>query len=103
MDNPLLELFNWRISRFLAIGYLRFFFLLSILGSIAGTGFYEYAVARSTTQTTGYKIGVGIAIPFVALIYLLILRVLIEFLISIFYIENHLRISVGRNDDGDIA
>jgi len=102
VQSRFLELFNWRISRFLAIGYIRAFYLLSIIGSIVAAGFYEYSISRSITESTAYKIGVGLAVPFGLLLYLLLLRVFMEFLIAIFYIESHLRQSVGREEDGDI-
>lgn len=102
MENRFLELFNWRISRFLAIGYLRALYLLGIISTVGAAGFYEYAIARSTTESMGHKVGYGLVVLSVLLTSLLILRVFMEFLIAIFYIESHLRVTVGLEDVGDI-
>lgn|GEM_PF-6223317 len=100
--NRFLELFNFRISKFLAIGYIRAIYLLSILGSIVGVGLGEWAIWRAVGNDISYKIGAGVGLAIVILLYLLLVRVLMEFLISVFYIENHLRSLAGRDSNFEI-
>ena len=100
--NRFLELFNFRISRFLAIGYIRAIYFISILGSILAAGFGEWAIWRVEGDSGIYKLVESIALPLIILLYLLLIRVLMEFFISVFYIENHLRSMAGRDSNFEI-
>jgi Domain of unknown function (DUF4282) len=100
--NRFLELFNFRISKFLAIGYIRAIYLLSILGSIVGVGIGTWAIWRVVGNDFAYKVGATIGLSIVVLLYLLLIRVFMEFLISVFYIENHLRSLAGRDSNFEI-
>ena len=96
----LLELFNWRIKKFLAVGYLRITFLLSVLSICVYLGIYEYGVSRPLDLTMDQKIGRGLGGLLGGIFLILIIRVITEFLIAIFYIEDHLvQIKNGNNEN----
>lgn len=100
--NPLFELFNWRIRSFLAVGWLRFLYLFSILISILSIGILCWLVGNQQDVSIATRTLQGAGIFFGFLILLFYLRILIEFLISIFYIENHLRAIANRSDSFEI-
>lgn len=99
-----IELFNVKIRKFFAVSYLRFTYFLIVLAVIFGVGVYEYLIARYFFDNNfAAKIGVGFLIPIAGILIITIYRVIIEFFISIFYIENHLRTIRGKTDaDSDL-
>lgn len=99
-----IELFNVKIRKFFAVSYLRFTYLLIILAVIFGIGIYEYLIARYFFDKNFVaKLGVGLLLPIAGILIIIIYRVIIEFFISIFYIENHLRAIREKNDtDSDL-
>jgi hypothetical protein len=98
----LFELFNWRIKKFLAVRWLRRIYLLTVLFSILGVGVAEWLIGRDSSISVATRLGQGIGIFVAVIILLLYIRILIEFLISIFYIENHLRSIANRESSFEI-
>jgi len=87
----LFELFNYKIKKFFAVDYLRVTYLLSIVSVCTSLGIYEYGIARQLDSSISLKIALGLAGLLGGITAILIVRIIIEFLIAIFYIEEHLK------------
>ena len=100
--NHIFELFNWKITRFLSIKWLRIAYFITIVLVILLAGVYEWYLGRQTEIHIALRLGGGIGIILGLMLLVLYVRIAIEFLISIFYIENHLRAIANRDEDFEI-
>ena len=100
--NNIFELFNWKITKFLAIKWLRAAYLITILAAIIMVGAYEWVIGNQSDASIGLRIAEGFGAFLGLMLLILYIRILIEFLISIFYIEDHLRAIAKRSDDFEI-
>jgi len=93
----LFELFNYKIKKFLAVDYLRVTYFLSIVSICSSLGIYEYGIARPVDSSISLKVGLGLAGLIGGIIAILIVRIITEFLVAIFYIEEHLS-QISKSD-----
>jgi hypothetical protein len=96
------ELFNWNITKFLAVRWLRSVYWGVVWLTVLLVAIIEWYIGQSDSFKHSDKVLLGIAVILVAIILLLSVRVLIEFLISIFYIESHLRQIANRGQEFEI-
>jgi len=75
----------------LSVGYLRLLNLLWLLTMAVLLGSAEYLIGNSDQYGLGIKVFFGLLVILVALVTNLLVRVVIEFQIAVFYIEGHLR------------
>jgi hypothetical protein len=90
-ENFILNLFDWRIKKLLALQYFRILYLIMLVIITVSVGGYEFYIARYIDISALLKIFLGISVFIGGLLVILLTRIIYEFYFAFFYIEKHLR------------
>lgn len=90
-DNFILNLFDWRIKKLLALQYFRILYLITLVIITVSVGGYEFYIARYIDISVPLKLFLGISVFIGGLLVILLTRIIYEFYFAFFYIEKHLR------------
>jgi Mn2+/Fe2+ NRAMP family transporter len=90
-ENFILNLFDWRIKKLLALQYFRILYLIAMILITLVVALYEFYIARYLGVSTPLKFLLGIGAIIGGLLSILFLRIIYEFYFAFFYIERHLR------------
>lgn len=90
-ENFILNLFDWRIKKLLALQYFKVLYLITLILITTTVVLYEFYIARYLEISAPLKFLLGVGTVLVALIVILFVRIIYEFYFAFFYIEKHLR------------
>jgi hypothetical protein len=90
-ENFILSLFDWRISKLLALQYFKALYLISLIGITLSLGWTEFYIGKYLDVPFLIKLVFGALTIICGLGLVLINRVIFEFYFAFFYIEKHLR------------
>ena len=90
-ENFILNLFDWRIKKLLALQYFKVLYLITLILITTTVVLYEFYIARYLEISAPLKFLLGVGTILVALIVILFVRIIYEFYFAFFYIEKHLR------------
>lgn len=90
-ENFILNLFDWRIKKLLALQYFKVLYLITLIIITTTVVLYEFYIARYLEISAPLKFLLGVGTVLVALIVILFVRIIYEFYFAFFYIEKHLR------------
>lgn len=90
-ENFILNLFDWRIKKLLALQYFKVLYLITLILITTTVVLYEFYIARYLGISAPLKFLLGVGTVLVALIVILFVRIIYEFYFAFFYIEKHLR------------
>jgi len=90
-ENFILNLFDWRIKKLLALQYFRILYLITLVIITVSVGGYEFFIARYIDISALLKLLLGISVFIGGLLVILVTRIIYEFYFAFFYIEKHLR------------
>ena len=90
-ENFILNLFDWRIKKLLALQYFKVLYLITLILITTTVVLYEFYIARYLEISAPLKFLLGAGTVLVALIVILFVRIIYEFYFAFFYIEKHLR------------
>jgi hypothetical protein len=90
-ENFILNLFDWRIKKLLALQYFRILYLITLVIITVSVGGYEFFIARYIDISAPLKLFLGISVFIGGLLVILLTRIIYEFYFAFFYIEKHLR------------
>ena len=90
-ENFILNLFDWRIKKLLALQYFRILYLITMVLITLAVALYEFYIARYLGVSTPLKFLLGIGAIIGGLLSILFLRIIYEFYFAFFYIEKHFR------------
>lgn len=90
-ENFILNLFDWRIKKLLALQYFKVLYLITLILITITVVLYEFYIARYLEISAPLKFLLGVGTVLVALIVILFVRIIYEFYFAFFYIEKHLR------------
>jgi hypothetical protein len=90
-ENFILNLFDWRIKKLLALQYFRILYLIVLVMITVLVGGYEFYIAKYIDTSAPLKLLLGISAFIGGLVVILLTRIIYEFYFAFFYIEKHLR------------
>lgn len=90
-ENFILNLFDWRIKKLLALQYFRILYLIMLVIITVSVGGYEFYISRYLDIPVPLKLLLGISAFIGGLLVILLTRIIYEFYFAFFYIEKHLR------------
>ena len=90
-ENFILNLFDWRIKKLLALQYFRILYLIMLVIITVSVGGYEFYISRYLDISVPFKLLLGISAFIGGLVVILLTRIVYEFYFAFFYIEKHLR------------
>ena len=89
--NFIVNLFDWRIKKLLALQYFKAIYLFCLIFITLGVIILEFYIARYLEVSILLKFLVGVGTILGSFILILIIRIMYEFYFAFFYIEEHLR------------
>ena len=90
-DNFILNLFDWRIQKLLALQYFKALYLATLIFTTLSVAWYEFYIARYLDVSIFLKLLLGVGTVVAGLVFILVVRIVYEFYFAFFYIEQHLR------------
>jgi hypothetical protein len=90
-ENFILNLFDWRIKKLLALQYFRILYLITLVFVTLAVAIYEFYIARYLDISIPLKFLLGIGTAILGMVFILFIRIVYEFYFAFFYIEQHLR------------
>ena len=90
-ENFILNLFDWRIKKLLALQYFRILYLIMLVIITVSVGGYEFYISRDLDIPVPLKLLLGRSAFIGGLLVILLTRIIYEFYFAFFYIEKHLR------------
>jgi Mn2+/Fe2+ NRAMP family transporter len=90
-ENFILNLFDWRIKKLLALQYFKVLYLITLILITIAVVLYEFYIARYLGISASLKFLLGIGTVLGGLVAILFVRIVYEFYFAFFYIEKHLR------------
>ena len=99
-NNIMIELFNWRIGKLIALPFFKFLYLLLLILTTLIMAILEFYITKYLTYSIAVEFLLGILVFLGALIFILISRVTYEFYFAFFHIEKYLKdLSLSHNKD----
>jgi len=90
-ENFILNLFDWRIKKLLALQYFKILYLFILLFTSLVVVLAEFYIARFLDFSVWVKLLLGVLAILGGLLSILFARITYEFYFAFFYIESHLR------------
>jgi hypothetical protein len=90
-DNFVINLFDWRVKKLLALQYFKVLYLITLILVTCTVVLYEFYVARYLEISAPLKFLLGMGTIVGGLVVILFVRIIYEFYFAFFYIEKHLR------------
>ena len=81
-ENFILNLFDWRIKKLLALQYFKVLYLITLILITTTVVLYEFYIARYLEISAPLKFLLGVGTVLVALIVILFVRIIYEFYFS---------------------